>query len=71
MTFVTSWNGRPTMPQPNLRKDKAPVVRGSVSEAAIQEELNKANGTPHCPTIAQRRADSIRKQALGQIGGAL
>lgn len=40
-------------------------------EAAVHCEVNAANGKPHCPTIAQRRADSIRLQALSPlIGGA-
>lgn len=52
-------------------KDKAGMRAGVVGEAEIQRELNKANSAPHCPTIAQRRADSICLQAIGQIGGAL
>ncbi len=55
---------------PDPTKDNARWQAGTVSKAAIQGELNKANGKPHCPTIAQRRADSIRLQAIGQIGGA-
>jgi hypothetical protein len=60
------------MRRPDLTKDKAGMRAGDVGKAAIQGELNKANPTPHCPVeIAQRRAASIRLQAIGQIGGAL
>ncbi len=59
------------MHRPDPIKDKAGMRAGYVGEAEIQRGLNKADFAPHCPTIAQRRADSIRLQALGQqIGGA-
>lgn len=50
---------------------KTPGGNRASGKAAVQGELNKANPTPHCASdIAQRRAASIRMQALGQIGGA-
>lgn len=57
------------MRTPDPTKDKASGAAGFVGEAAEMGNLS-GNDTRHCPTIAQRRADSIRKQALGQIGGA-
>jgi hypothetical protein len=52
---------------------KTPPVRVASGKAAVQGGLDKANSAPHCATdIAQRRAASIRLQAIGQqIGGAL
>jgi len=45
---------------------------GAGAEGGVERGIDKANGTPQGPTIAQRRADSIRLQATGQqIGGAL
>lgn len=58
------------MRRPDLTKNIASGAAGYVGESAVQEKLNKANHAPQGATIAQRRADSIRKQALGQIGGA-
>ncbi len=59
------------MRRPNYRNDNAPVVRGAVGETVVQGKLNSAHGATHCPVeIAQRRAASIRMQAIGQIGGA-
>jgi hypothetical protein len=51
---------------------KTPGCAGQASgEAEVQGKLNGANDSRHGPVdIAQRRADSIRLQALGQIGGA-
>lgn len=59
------------MRRPDLKMIEPGREGGAGSgEAAVHCEVNAANGKPHCPTIAQRRAESIRKQAIGQIGGA-
>lgn len=57
------------MLRPDPTKENAPVVRGA-GEAAVQGRSDGTNDRPQGATIAQRRADSIRLQAIGQIGGA-
>ena len=59
------------MRRPDLRNDNARGTAGIVGEAGVQRELNSAKFAPHGATISDRRAQSIRLQALGQIGGTL
>ncbi len=51
-------------------KMKTPGRGGQALGEAVEAGNLEAQVTAHCPTIAQRRADSIRKQAIGQIVGA-
>jgi len=48
-----------------------PPVRVASGEAEVERGIDKANLAPQGATIAQRRADSIRLQAIGQIGGGV
>lgn len=52
-------------------KVTTPLVGASGVEKSTEAGNLKAHSATHGPgEIAQRRADSIRLQALGQIGGA-
>lgn len=53
------------MNAPNVKTPGGNRASGKAAEAGNLE----GNDTQHGASVAQRRADSIHKQALGQIGG--
>lgn len=49
---------------------KTPGGSRALGDAAVQRASDRTNDRPQGATIAQRRAASIRLQAIGQVGGA-
>jgi hypothetical protein len=57
------------MQRPDEMKTPAAVRAAGVKEQSKEAGNLKTDFSPHGATVAQRRADSLRLHAIGQIGG--